>query len=292
MSGLVDAHHHLWDPDAVSYSLFDAYPRLAPLARQGSLAAYDAVARAHRISGAVCVEVASAGADGPAETAWLATQIRSSPLPRSLVAWAPVEDAAIDAWLGRLSSMSVLVSGVRRFLESVPDGFISSPAMIDGLRQVGRKGMVFDLVMFGPRIREAIEVARRLPEVTFVLDHLGKPTMERAALRTWSHDIAGLARLPNVMAKVSGLLTEGPQGPEIEFAVRTMIATAIDLFGPTRLMFGTDWPVCELAEGGVSRWVGLVEGALVHLDRDERRAITETTAMHTYFNDAPSQPSD
>jgi L-fuconolactonase len=267
----------------VPYTLFDAYPRLAPLATSGSTAAYDAMAHAHGITAAVCVEVASAGADGEVETPWLVDQARSSALPRAIVAWAPLDDPAVDEWLGHLRSLPVHVAGVRRSLEATPDGFALTPGMLGGVRQLGDLGIAFDLVLFGSRIPEATELARRLPQVTFVLDHLGKPAMDRDGLLAWERDIASFAALPNVLGKVSGLLTEGPLGQEVDPMARQMIRVAIERFGPSRLMFGTDWPVCELVPGGVGRWLDLVADATSHLGTEDRESIMATTAMRTYF---------
>jgi L-fuconolactonase len=244
MSTLVDAHHHLWDPSAVATTLFDRYPRLAPIIPLGSLAAYDAMARAHGIDAAACVEAASAAGDGPAETAWLIEQARSSPLPRVLVAWAPLEEAGVGAWLGGLAASPVPVTGVRRSFEAVPDGFLGRPEVIAGLEAVGAAGLCFDLVLFSPRLAEATELVRRLPQVRFVLDHLGKPPLEPGSLRAWAVDLRALAARPNVVAKLSGLLTESVPGSDPDGAVRSMIAVALEAFGPDRLMVGTDWPEC------------------------------------------------
>ena len=282
VSGFVDAHHHLWDPSAVRYTLFDAHPQLAPLVALGATAAYDAMAAANGISAAVCVEVASSGAPGEAETAWLTQEAEASHLPRSLVAWAPVEHEAIASWLDHLGSLPVRVAGVRRSLERAPDGFALRNEVIKGIAAVGDRGLVFDLVLFSRRLPEVTELVRRLPSVTFVLDHLGKPALEPSALAAWRTHIEAIARLPNVVAKLSGLLTERTATLHPDAAVGEMIAVAIDRFGPARLMLGTDWPVCQLVDGGVARWLALVTTAISGLDGSERAALLGGTAARIY----------
>jgi L-fuconolactonase len=107
---------------------------------------------------------------------------------------------------------------------------------------------------------DVIELVRRVPEATFVLDHLGKPPLERRIQNEWKAAIATLARFPNVVAKVSGLVTEAADGVWDDDLVRPYVEHAAACFGWHRLMFGSDWPICDLA-GGYRRWLDFCAAA-------------------------------
>jgi L-fuconolactonase len=261
---IVDAHCHLWDPTKVDYALLKGATRLAPVAGPHLAGDFDAVARANGVSGAVAVEAASAGADHGHETAWLFAQVSTSAVVNRVVAYAPVERADLGVWLDKLTSAhGDRLAGIRRTLETAPPGFTFSDAFVAGVREVAKRGLPFDLVLLADRLRDATELARRVPEATFILDHLGKPPLERRVQAEWKADIAAIARLPNVVAKVSGLVTEAAAGEWDMSLVQPYIDHAAACFGWERLMFGSDWPICDLA-GGYARWLDFAMSASVN----------------------------
>jgi L-fuconolactonase len=273
----IDAHHHLWDPTRVSYRLLDGSGRLAPLVRPVLAAEFDAVARANGIGAAVAVEAASAGAEPEAETAWLLAETARSSITQRVVAYAPIEREDIERYLDRLARDPRVV-GVRRTFESVPDGFILSDAVRAGIRAAARRGLSFDLVLFSDRLREAAELVRRMPEVRFVLDHLGKPPIAATVPERWRDDIAAIAQCPNVVAKLSGLVTEAAGGWD-EATLRPYAEAAIAAFGWDRLMFGSDWPICDLA-GGYWRWLAFAQSLAT--DPADAAAFFAGTAARAY----------
>jgi L-fuconolactonase len=261
---IVDAHHHLWDPRAIEYSLFRNATRLAPVTAPHLSADFDAIARAKGVSAAVAVEAASAGADNEIETTWLFAEAGKSAVTQRVVAYAPVERREVGPWLDRLVAMhGKRLAGIRRTFETAPAGFAFSEAVVAGVREVARRGLPFDLVVFAHRLGDVTELARRVPEATFILDHLGKPPLERSIQAKWKADIAAIARLPNVVAKVSGLVTESADGTWDDDLVRPYVEHAAACFGWERLMFGSDWPICDLA-GGYSRWLDFAMSVSSH----------------------------
>ena len=118
LPGILDAHHHLWDPGAVEYTLFRDHPRLKPLAISLAAEGYDRVAADHGITSAICIEVSSAGAEGEAETEWLLGQVDRSSVTDALVAWAPLERADLGTWPDDLLTRVASVVGMRRSFES------------------------------------------------------------------------------------------------------------------------------------------------------------------------------
>jgi L-fuconolactonase len=276
---IVDAHHHLWDPRALDYSLLRNATRLAPVAGPHLALDFDAVAEANGVVAAVAVEAASAGADHEQETRWLFAEVAKSAVTGRAVVYAPVELPDVGAWLdGLVAAHGDRLAGIRRTFETAPAGFAFSDAVVAGVREVARRGLPFDLVLFADRLGDVTELAKRVPEATFVLDHLGKPPLERRIQSEWKAAIAAIARLPNVVAKVSGLVTEASAWNAD--LVRPYIDHAAHCFGWERLMFGSDWPICDLA-GGYRRWLDFTAEAC-NSDRGGEAHFFSGTADRIY----------
>jgi L-fuconolactonase len=279
---IVDAHHHLWDPGAVDYALFREAPRLAAITTPHRARDFDAVARANGISAAVAVEAASAGADPVAETDWLFAEAARSSVTRRVVAYAPIERPDIDVHLSALKLARPALAGIRRTFEAAAPRYAFSEEIVRGVRAVARAGLPFDLVLFADRLGDMVELVRRVPEATFVLDHLGKPRLERRLPDEWKANLAALARLPNVVAKVSGLVTEAAGGQWDAALVRPYVEHAVQCFGWSRLMFGSDWPICDLA-GGYARWLEFAQEVVASAREAERKAFFADTADRIYL---------
>jgi L-fuconolactonase len=112
---------------------------------------------------------------------------------------------------------------------------------------VGAAGLTFDLLTLPPQLPAATEAVRSNPDMMFVLDHLSKPPIASGELQPWADDVRALAELPNVAGKVSGMVTEADWSGWTVADLQPYVDTVLDAFGPERLMFGTDWPVCTLA---------------------------------------------
>jgi L-fuconolactonase len=281
---ILDAHHHLWDPAEVAYDLLQPVGPLAPLARRFDAASFDEAARSHGVSAAIAVEATSAGADPRQETAWLLDQVAGSAVTRAVVAWAPLEDRDVGLYLDGLlfqgRAAGAPIAGVRRSFESVPDGFITQEAVARGAREAAARGLVVDLVLFGDRLDESVGLVGRVPEATFVLDHLAKPRMDERSLAIWRDAIERMARHPNIVAKVSGLVTMATS-QEWEPELAPLVTHAAATFGWGRLLFASDWPICDLA-GGYGRWLDFLRSLVRDVDPDEQAAFFGGTASRTY----------
>jgi L-fuconolactonase len=138
--------------------------------------------------------------------------------------------------------------GLRHQVQSEPDpDWLTRPDVLRGLAAVARVGLVYDLVITSRQLAAAARAAVAVPELTFVLDHLGKPPIASGRTEPWAQDLRGLAALPNTSAKLSGLVTEADWHRWQVADLRPCAEIALDAFGPARLMFGSDWPVCTLA---------------------------------------------
>lgn len=276
---IVDSHHHLWDTHALDYELFET---IEPLRRPFTCTDYESVAATTDVSRSICVEAASAGADGRRETEWLLAETAASSRIAAVIAWAPLDHPNIDAYLDWLTSHDGKpIVGIRRSFEFEPPDFAQQTAVINGARAAGARGLVVDLVLFAPALPAASALADACPETQFVLDHLGKPPVRDGRYQPWADHLAELALRPNVVCKLSGLPTEARHDAWTTADLAPYAEHALDCFGHDRLLFGSDWPVVELA-GGMRRWLLAVHELLAPLSEDEHTAILGQNARRIY----------
>ncbi|WP_422755890.1 amidohydrolase family protein [Micromonospora sp. WMMD708] len=277
--GTVDAHHHLWvrarhpQPwiDPTTMAAIDADFTPADLAR---------VTRAAGVTETVLVQANST----EAETVDLLGVATDHPLVRGVVGWLDVTTPDVVDRLARLRAArgGHLLVGVRYSVQDEPDpGFLDRADVRRGITAVGAAGFAFDLLVRQHQLGAAGRLARDLPEVRFVLDHLGKPALGGTDLDDWARDLRALAAPANTTAKLSGLVTEVHRSSWTPRDLRPAVEHALDAFGPDRLMFGSDWPVCLLAST-YDRWVDTLAELLDPLGDDERAAIWRHTARRVY----------
>ncbi|MEU7848952.1 amidohydrolase family protein [Micromonospora parva] len=273
---IIDAHHHLWTAD---YQWLTA-PGLEAIRRDYTVA--DLVPRLDEsnVTATVLVEAGRCDAE---ETAGFLAHAATTPRIAGVVGWASLTDPAISTTLEGyrgLPGASKLV-GVRDQVQAVTDpGHLARPDVRNALAAVGAAGLTFDLVVHLGQVPACAEAAQATPGTTFVLDHLGKPRIEAYDLAGWRATVRDLAACDNVVAKLSGLLTEAGAGWRVA-DIRPYVDTALDLFGPHRLMAGSDWPVCELVATYDEAWTAL-HACLGELSPDERTAVLADTAIRTY----------
>ncbi|MDG4765704.1 amidohydrolase family protein [Solwaraspora sp. WMMD406] len=295
---VVDAHLHLWDPDRFEYP----WLRQVPALRRSYLPADLTTATANlatsgfRLDAAVVVEAGRSDARAHDEVRWIEQLAADWPSLQAVVAHLPVEhgDRAAD----RLAALRAhpLVTGIRRNVQDEPAGFLRTDAFLRGVRLLRDCGLTFDLCVRHHQLAEVTSLVAQVPEVTFVLDHLGKPPVATESTGPddadepddmpggpgpgWRDELARLAQLPNVVCKLSGLATEAGTGWRGADLV-PYLAHALAVFGPDRCLFGGDWPVATLATG-YRRWLGVVHAACAGLSESQRRAVFAGNAQRIY----------
>ncbi|WBB46768.1 amidohydrolase family protein [Verrucosispora sp. WMMA2044] len=277
--GIVDAHHHLWvrarhpQPwiDPVTMAAIDADFELADLAP---------LARSAGVTATVVVQsIASAR-----ETVDLLRVAADDVLVGGVVGWVDLTADDVPDRLDRLRAApgGRHLVGIRHLVQSETDpAYLDRPDVRRGIAAVGAAGLVFDLLVRQHQLPMAARLAHDLPDVRFVLDHLGKPALGTPEFDNWKRDLRVLAEAPNTTAKVSGLTTEVPRSPWTVADLRPPVDHALDVFGPRRLMFGSDWPVSLLATS-YARWVAAVTELLGDLDPTDRAAFWAGTARRCY----------
>ncbi|MBX7267648.1 amidohydrolase family protein [Micromonospora sp. Llam7] len=277
--GIVDAHHHLWvrarhpqhwiDPTTMAAIDDDFEPAdLVPLARAAGVTQTVVVQ-------SIAVE---------AETADLLGLAADDALIGGVVGWVDLTAGDVAERVDRLRAGpgGELLVGIRHLVQAETDpAYLDRPDVRRGIAAVGAAGLVFDLLVRRHQLPMAARLAHDLPEVRFVLDHLGKPAPADPAAGDWARSLRALAAAPNTTAKLSGLVTEVDGSPWTPQDLRPAVAHALDAFGPDRLMFGSDWPVCLLATA-YQRWVEALSELLGHLGAAERASIWRHTARRVY----------
>jgi len=276
---IVDAHVHWWDPAAVPLPWLDEVPALARPFLPRDLAA---AAQGTAIERIVLVEADVALGRHLDEVLWAVGLAAVEPRLSAIVAHAPLErGAAVEADLVALRGLP-LVRGVRRLLQGeADDAFCLRDGFVEGVRLLPRFGFHFEICVHHRQLGAALELARRCPEVRFVLDHVGKPAIRDRLLEPWRTQIADLAALPNTVCKLSGLVTEADHAAWTDAGLRPYVDHAVACFGAGRLMFGSDWPVATLA-CPYRRWVETLDAALAGMDAGDLRRVYRENAIAWY----------
>ncbi|MEX2206793.1 MAG: amidohydrolase family protein [Myxococcota bacterium] len=282
MSALrVDAHQHFWRYDAAELPWIDD---AMALLRRDFLA--DDLAALLRVNGIdACVAVQAR--DSRAETEFLLAQAERHAIVSAVVGWTDLRAPGIDAELERLREHRKL-AGFRHVAQAEADDFLSSPEVVRGVGALGRFGFSFDLLVFARQLPAAIALARALPQQRFVLDHIGKPEIRARKLEPWASQVRELARLPNVCCKLSGLVTEAYWTRWEAADFRPYVDVILEAFGPRRLLFGSDWPVCLVA-ATYARGLALVNELIGALSDQERDAILGGNAVEFYGIGVPPE---
>lgn len=240
---VVDAHHHVWD---LAVRDQDWIAADSPLRRTFTIEDLTAEARAAGVERTVLVQTITV----PEETPEFLALAAEHELVAGVVGWTYLTRADIADELARLRELpgGSCLKGIRHQVQGEPDpGWLLRPEVLRGLAAVADAGLVYDLVVLPPQLPACVEAAGSLPHLTFVLDHLGKPPVASGALEPWATDVRALAALPNTVCKLSGMVTEADLAHWTIDDLRPYADTVLVAFGPDRLMYGSDWPVCTLA---------------------------------------------
>lgn len=279
MSGYIDAHHHLWVRSQHPQTWMNT-ATMGAIDRDFDEDDYDTVARAAGVIASVVVQ----SVNDAAETGHLLQRAERSSVVAGVVGWgdlaAPDLADTVDAW--RAAAGDSRLVGLRHVVEGEPDpAWLLRNKVLRGLRTLGDAGMTYDLLVRESQLPAAIAAVRAAPATQFVLDHIAKPPLRTGDLASWESLLRTLAAEPNVTAKVSGLVTEADWAAWSPPDLKPAVDAALGCFGPSRLMFGTDWPVCQLA-GSYADVVASAEDLFKDLSVSERYAVFTGTARQVY----------
>lgn len=295
---VLDAHQHLWDPGLDRHPWLDEDPTLAPLRRRFDLRDYREAA-AGGVSGLpVGRTVLVQSLASSVETTALLRLAQTDELVGAVVGWLDLEGPDVAEHLGSLRTGpgGDRLRGIRHLVQGETDpAWLTRPSVLRGLRHIADAGLGYDVLVRPHQLRSAIALADQLPGLALVLDHAGKPDLtgpgpaRTAALAPWAADVRRLAAHPQVTCKVSGLVTEADWAGWTVDDLTPVFEVLLQTFGPHRLMFGSDWPVCLLATSW-KRWAETVERLIDPLTAGERADILGGTAALVYAGPGMTPP--
>jgi len=237
----IDAHHYLWQYNPQEYGWIG--PGLEALARDFLPPDLAPLLAATRMDGSIAVQARQS----LAETEWLLDLAERYPFIRGVVGWVDLQSSDLAEQLARFAAARKL-RGVRHAVQDeADDAFMLRPAFLQGIGLLASFNLAYDILIYPRHLPAACELVRRFPNQRFVLDHMSKPPIQDRILAPWDEGIRQLAAYPNVTCKLSGMFTEAdPQNWRYEDFV-PYLDVVYAAFGPTRLMIGSDWPVCTVA---------------------------------------------
>jgi L-fuconolactonase len=277
---IVDAHVHLWNPEQFSMPWLADVPGLN---RPYGLQDYREQTQSLPIMAMVYIEVGVEPQEALQEARYVANLAREEPRLQAIVAAAPVERGiAVREHLESLVAISPFIKGVRRNLQDeMEPGFCLRPDFVAGVRLLAEYHLSFDLCIRHWQLPDVTELVHRCPDTAFILDHLGKPDIKQRRLDSWQADLRKLAELPNVVCKISGIVTEADHQHWQPTDLEPFIDVALEAFGQERVLFGSDWPVVLLASPYL-RWYETLEALTAHLPLQSRRKLWAENAQRFY----------
>jgi L-fuconolactonase len=277
---IVDSHVHLWDPGRFRMPWLDTEPALR---KSFGMREFVEASSGLDVEAIVYVQVDVTPAYGLLEARWAASEAARDPRIGGIVAWAPLEDGAVArTLLDELVALGPHVKGVRRLIqsESAPD-FVLQPSFLEGVRLLPEYGFSFDICIKHHQLASSIRMVRACPETSFILDHVGKPDIRAGLLDPWRERLAELASLPNVVCKLSGLVTEADTGHWTDADLEPYVSHTLAIFGEDRVLFGGDWPVVTLASD-YRRWVDTLSRLTRDLSPEAKAKLWRFNARRVY----------
>jgi len=272
----IDSHHHFWRYSAVQYGWIDEPKKV--LKRDFLPSDLKIEMDANQIDGVISVqarqsvEETTALLDFASENSWI----------RAVIGWVPMCDASVDRVLDEFSGHSKL-RGVRHVVQDEPDDrFMLRPDFLEGISKLASRDLVYEILIFPHQLKAAIELVDRFPNQRFILDHIAKPRLKMGTMdETWRSLFVSLAKRSNLYCKFSGVITEVQDATWTVETLRLYWRIACESFGASRLMFGTDWPVCTL-RGSYSQWTDAVAELCQELSPTEQARFWGETAIEAY----------
>jgi L-fuconolactonase len=276
----IDSHQHFW-----RYTPAD-YPWIAPdwqvLQRDFLPDDLRPLLAAHQLDGAIAVQ-AQQTID---ETRWLLDLAAAHPdVVKGVIGWVPLVDSDVARMLEELatSATGAALKGIRHILQGeADDAYMLRDDFNRGIERLRPYALTYDILIYGRHLANAAAFVDRHPDQVFVLDHIAKPEIRAEAFdRAWADGLRELARRPQVMCKLSGVVTETRDAEWTHAQIAPYLEAALEAFGPYRILFGTDWPVC-LLRCEYQAWVDTVTSFISTLTPDEQDAIMGANAVRAY----------
>ena len=271
----LDAHQHFWSYDAAQYPWI---PPGSPLHRSWLPDDLAALQQPLGFEGSIAVQARQV----VGESDWLLSLADKHANVKGVVGWVDLRSDRVEADLARLAAHPKFV-GVRHVVQEEPDDdFMLGKDFQRGISKLAAFGLTYDILIYPKQLPAAIRLAENFPAQPFVLDHIAKPPIKDGTIEPWKSLLRELAKRPNVHCKVSGMLTEADHRHWQAGQFRPYLDTVFEAFGPARLMYGSDWPVCLFA-GSYDQAFRLVDDYARGLTEAERAGLFGDNGARFYF---------
>jgi L-fuconolactonase len=271
----IDAHQHYWDPDKLDYFWM---PKDHPVLSRTYLPEdLEPILERNSFDGSVFVQACH----DPREADWILEIASRHTSILGVVAWADLTSPELGHTLDRLQKHPKF-KGIRHILHDEPDvNWGLRPDVIKGLRELERRGIPYDLLLKVPHMHIVEPLAEKLPKLPLVIDHIAKPYIADGIFDGWAQNMERISQIPHIHVKLSGMITEAKHGSWKSEDLRPYVQHVVSHFGPDRLMFGSDWPVCLLA-GSWKQVLAAFTQALGPQQEEFRMKILGDTAARFY----------
>ncbi len=274
-TSIVDSHQHFWQVGRFDYPWMT--PDVELLCHDYLPPMLEPILERNSVSQTILVQ-ASNSLD---ETRWLLSLAEANSFIAGVVGWVDLQDEDVGQQLDEFTTHPKF-KGVRHLVESEPaDDWLTRPGVLRGLRELSSRDLSYDLLVHTRHLKYATELVGQFPDMRFVVDHMAKPPISRGEINNWACELKPLAGLSNVSCKLSGLATEANRNDWRVDQLMPYVQTVLEYFGPRRMMFGSDWPVCLLA-ASYDRVLEASEIVLADLDENDRRQIFADNAIEFY----------
>ena len=279
MISLLDTHQHLVYREKASYGWTKDIPPLAE--GNFTLDDYKSLTEGLGIGGTLFMETGVDDPDYQQETRFVKSLADNSDngMIGLISSIRPESDEAFETWLEETIEMGVV--GYRRILHVMPDDTSQSDIFRKNVRKIGVSGKTFDICFLPGQLPVAFELAKACENTKLILNHCGVPDIAGNGLDPWRQDIKALAQIPNVICKLSGLMAYCAPGTSSLETIEPYVDHVLNCFGPNRMVWGSDWPVVNLAKG-LPEWIAVTRKILGKLSVDEASSIAYGTAQIVY----------
>jgi L-fuconolactonase len=272
---IVDSHQHFWQVGRFDYPWMT--PEVEVLCRDYLPPALAPMLERNEVSKTILVQASNS----LEETRWLLKLAEQNSFIAGVVGWV---DLTADGFVDQLDEFTAhpRFKGVRHLVESEPqDDWLTQPGVLENLGTLARRGVAYDLLVHTRHLQHALTVADSCPELRLVVDHMAKPPIAPGEMDDWSRGLRQLGARPNVSCKLSGLVTEADWANWRVEDLQPYVNLALEVFGPRRMIFGSDWPVCLLA-ASYDQVLETSQSMLAGVSEEDRHRIFAANAIDFY----------
>lgn len=271
----IDSHQHFWELGRCDYPWLT--PELAPIYRDFRPDDLKPNLDEVGVAGTVIVQATH----DRAETEWYLSLTHQYDFLKGVVGWVDLTAYDVDEQLNVLKEQGPLCGIRHQVHDEVDPRWLLQGKVLRGLRLLARQELAYDLLLRPVHLPHLPELFGEVPGMRWVIDHIAKPEIKAGKLQPWRDDMQRVARYPNVYCKVSGMITEADHRHWTVEDIRPYFEAVLEMFGPNRLLFGSDWPVCTLA-GSYKQVHDLLSALISGLSETEQEAIWSKTALEVY----------